>query len=124
LARRVAELTDNLTTIDTRIAAAKNEGFDTPLDIAASQFASLAAQKAGLEPAVGVLLSRDKTASAQRLQCAPHVGRSPVGHCSRKRTSASRAAPPISRVQDMLGSAFWDRAAAAELDRLLATSKS
>ena len=47
--RRVAELNENLATIDARIAAAKVEGFDTPLDIGASQFASLAAQKAGLE---------------------------------------------------------------------------
>ncbi|HEU4961228.1 MAG TPA: AAA family ATPase [Sphingomonas sp.] len=61
--RRVAELTDNLTTIDGRIAAAKGEGFDTPLDIAASQFASLAAQKAGLEAR-----QRSADAAAARLR--------------------------------------------------------
>lgn len=47
--RRVAELTENLATVDARVTGARGEGFDTPLDIAASQFASLAAQKAGLE---------------------------------------------------------------------------
>lgn len=47
--RRVSELTDDLAAVDARIDIAKRDGFDAPLDIAASQFASLAAQKSGLD---------------------------------------------------------------------------
>lgn len=47
--QRVAELTEDQAAIDRRIQVAKREGFDTVLDIAASQFASLAVQKAGLD---------------------------------------------------------------------------
>lgn len=48
-ARRVSELTGSLAVIDARIESAKRDGCAAPLDIAASQFASLAAQKAGLD---------------------------------------------------------------------------
>jgi len=48
-ARRVTELTDDLSAVDARIEIAKSDGFGMPLDIAASQFASLAAQKASLD---------------------------------------------------------------------------
>jgi len=47
--QRMAELTDALAAVDARILIAKRDGFDVPLDIAASQFASLAAQKASLD---------------------------------------------------------------------------
>lgn len=47
--RRMTELTEGQAAIDRRIEAAKGDGFDAALDIAASQFASLAAQKAGLD---------------------------------------------------------------------------
>ena len=47
--RRVTEIIDSLAAIGRRITSARQDGADLAVEIAASQFASLAAQKAGLD---------------------------------------------------------------------------